>query len=493
MRDPLFIGVDIGTQGTKAALFSRDGRLLAESFEPSRLITPREGEVTQEPEEIVGLVARTIRELFASSGEEPGRAAAIGIDGQMAGILGVDEDFRAVTPYDSWLDTRCGKYIPVMKVREEEIISKTGGQVTYAHGPKILWWKGERPDDYRRIAKFVTLSGYAAGRLCGLSAGEAFIDTTYLHFTGFADNRGKQWDEALLEAFGVDGGKLPAIVPPETIVGCLTAEAAAACGLPAGVPVAAGCGDTAASSLGAGILEKGQAYDVAGTASVFACCTDRFTPDVGRKTLLFARSAVEGLYIPLAYIGGGGLCLKWFADARGMSLRELDRLAEEVVAGSGGLFFLPHFSGRTCPADDRVRGGWLGLTFAHGDGALYRSILEAVAYEYHSYLEALREAGEGTLPRRILGAGGGAKSRLFCQIKADVLGIPYYPLERGDTAPFGAAMLAGFGAGEYGSLREAIAGRIETGEPILPRPEMTARYQPLARRYLEILDAAGSL
>lgn len=493
MQNPLFIGVDIGTQGTKSALFSQEGRMLAESFEPSRLITPREGEVIQDPEEIVGSVVRTIRELYTKSGEEPKQTAAIGIDAQMAGILGVDDDFQAVTPYDSWLDTRCGKYITVMKRREEEIIAKTGGPVTYAHGPKILWWKHEQPDIYRKISKFVTLSAYVAGRLCGLDAKKAFVDTTHLHFTGFADNLKKTWDSDLLDAFDMDGEKLPSIVSPEHIVGGLTSSAATACGLPEGIPVVAGCGDTAASSLGAGILEPGQAYDVAGTASVFACCTDRFTPDVGRKTLLFSRSAVEGLYLPLAYIGGGGLCLKWFADSRKITLRELDEMAEQVSPGSGELFFLPHFSGRTCPADERVRGGWLGLTFAHGDGALYRSILESISYEYYTYLEALYQSGCTETPQRILGTGGGAKSRIFCQIKADVLGIPYFPLRQGDTASFGSAMLAGYGVGAYPSLAEAIVGHASAEKPLFPNPEMTSQYRPLAQRYLEILNGIGSL
>ena len=136
-------------------------------------------------------------------------------------------------------------------------------------------------------------NGYIAGRLCGLKAEDAFMDYTFLHFNSFSDNPGGGFNEELLRMFSVEPDKLPRVVSPTTVVGQVTDEYAAACGLPRGVKVAAGCGDTAASSLGAGITRPGIAYDVAGTASVFACATDRFAPDTVHKTILFARSVIE--------------------------------------------------------------------------------------------------------------------------------------------------------------------------------------------------------
>ena len=201
---PCFIGCDIGTQGTKTAIYAADGALLADSFEASVLLHPEPGAVTQDPEEMLGSVCRTIRAVLEKSGITPDQIAAVGVDAQMAGILGVGGDGVAVTPYDSWLDTRCAPYVRAMKeTAEEAVIRLTGGQVTVNHGPKILWWKGERPEAYARIARFVPPSAYVGMRLCGLTARDAYIDDTHLHFTGFADNSNRRWNEGLLKAFGV--------------------------------------------------------------------------------------------------------------------------------------------------------------------------------------------------------------------------------------------------------------------------------------------------
>ena len=170
-------GIDMGTQGTKAALFTPDGRKVSEAFEKSRLIYGGPGQVCQNADDIYGSVLRTLSELMKKTKVLPEQVAAIGIDGQMAGIMAVDSDFEAVGPYDSWLDTRCEPYINKMKNKaEDEVIRRTGGQITYAHGPKILWRKAERQEEYDRTAKFVLPGVYAAGKLCGLKAENAWID-----------------------------------------------------------------------------------------------------------------------------------------------------------------------------------------------------------------------------------------------------------------------------------------------------------------------------
>ena len=165
------------------------GRALATAFRKSRLHQPAPGVVEEDPEYQFKTVCQCIKACVAEAGIDPANVSAIGIDGQMAGIIGIGEDGRAVTPYDSWLDTRCAPYIALMQERAgDEIIRKTGGPASFNHGPKILWWKEERAETYERIASFVQPGGYAAMRLCGLDASQAFIDKSYLHFSGFADN-----------------------------------------------------------------------------------------------------------------------------------------------------------------------------------------------------------------------------------------------------------------------------------------------------------------
>ena len=379
---------------------------------------------------------------------------------------------------------------------EEDQIRLTGCPVTYAHGPKILRWKAEFPDVYRRIEKFVEPVTYVAGRLCGLTSEAAYLDYTNLHFSGFADNEGLRWSEDLCRLFGADIGKMPEIVAPYQIVGGLTAEAAALTGLPAGVPVAAGCGDQAATSLDAGVAQKGACFDGAGTASVFSVCTDRYAPDVKHKTLLYPRHILPGLFQPMAYISGGGLCLKWLKSTvlgNAQSYRELEAKADLLPPGSGGLFFIPHFSGRTCPNDPNVRGMFWGLNYTHDGAALFKSSMEAIAYEYKLYLDILSESGTAGKIDVIYGTGGGSASPCFNRIKADVLGIDYAVTSRTDTAPFGAALLAGYGIGLWTDLAEAARGF--TGITATYRPDASrhAVYGPLAAQYASLLAQCGGL
>lgn len=487
MGEQYLIGADIGTQGTKASLYREDGRPVCHAFENSKLIYGADGAITQKPEELYGSVLRTIRELMQVSGISAGAVAGVGLDAQMAGIMAVDEEWNAVTPYDSWLDTRCGPYIGRMKkTAEDEIIRKTGGQVTYAHGPKILWWKHERPEIYRKIKKFIMPGVYAAGRLCGLNAKSAWIDYTHLHFTGFADSGKLCWDDGLLSEFGVEREKLPDIGRPYDRVGTINARAAELTGLREGTPVVAGCGDSAASSLGAGIVREQMIYDVAGTASIFSVSTEKFCPDLKHKTILAARSAVPDLFIPLAYLGGGGMCIRWFAQMTGKSYEELETEAGTAAGETGELYFIPHFAGRTCPNDPGVRGGFTGLNWNHRAGHLYRSILESIALEYNGYFMILREMDPDLLPEGVYGVGGGTKSALFNQIKADVLGVPYHTLRAEEAATWGSAVLAGYAAGLYGSLSEAGKGRAVLAD-YMPEPSRYERYREKTKRYLEML------
>jgi xylulokinase len=491
MSQQLLIGVDIGTQGTKTALFTAAGQCLATTFERSRLMRPADGAVEEDPERQVSSVCRTIRACLRKAPRGAGTVAAIGIDGQMAGLIGVGRDGRAVTPYDSWLDRRCAPYIAEMqRGAGPEIISKTGGPPSFNHGPKILRWQREFPRVFRTVAAFVQPGGYAAQRLCGLDASSAFIDRTYLHFSGFADNRRGRWDEGLCRRFGVPVEKLPRIVDSHAIVGELTPAMARACGLRAGVPVVAGCGDTAASFLACGATRPGICVDVAGTASVFASTTAEFRADRRHGTLGWGQAATPGLWHPYAYINGGGMNLEWFRKefGGGLSFDALNRRAAAVVPAADDPLFIPHLAGRVAPSQPQLRGAWAGLTWSHTAGHLYRAVLEGVALEYGLYLRVLKELDPRLSPREIRVTGGGEKSALWNAIKADVLGCRVVRIERAEGAPLGAALVAGFGAGLFGSLDEAAARWIRTGPVTLPNRRRRAHYAARQARYAGLLD-----
>jgi len=423
----------------------------------------------------------------------PGEIAAIGLDGQMAGVMGIGEDFAAVTPYDSWLDTRCEKYIDILREGgEKAYIRLSGCPVTYAHAPKILWWMHERPDIYKKIAKFVMMNTYVAGRLAGLRAEDAFIDFTQLHFAGFGDIQKLEWSADMTSEYGVGLNKLPRIVNPWDIIGRLTPGQAALCGLAAGIPVVAGCGDQPATSLGAGVLDPGDAFDVSGTASLFACCVGDYTPDLDNRTLICARSVISGRWLALAYINGGGLSVRWFKElfdmpggAIGYSALEND--ARAAPPGGGGLLFVPHFQGRVCPNDPDVRGSFAGLNWTHSRGHMFRAVMESIGYEYAMYADILRSVRRDLRMEKVIVIGGGAKSGLFSQIKSDILGLPYSPSARDDAPMLGCVLNAGYGVGIYPDIADAARRMTRFRETVSPDPANTRAYGTYRELYKKML------
>ncbi len=487
------IAVDVGTQGTKAALLDRSLTPLHTAFVPSNLISPEPGVVWQEPEEMLAECLGAIGQLMAQSGVAPDSVAGIALDGQMAGIMGIGADGQATTPYDSWLDMRCGPQMERMnQIAGKRIIELSGGPATYVHGPKILWWKENHPEAYHKTAKFVLPHAYLTGRLCGLDSEAAYFDYTHLHFSCLSDNRNLAWSEELLGTFDISPDKMARIVSPFEVVGKLTAPMAERCGLVAGIPMVAGCGDTAASTFGTGMFEKGMLLDIAGTASVLCGVTDRYVPDTDNATMVMMRSPVEGLFLPLAYINGGGLCLRWVRNQlTGQPHAEYEALEEEaarIPAGSEGLVFVPHFSGRVLPSNPHMKGSFLGLDFNHTRAHLYRAVMEGIAYEYAYYLRVIRELRPEEAWQQVLVVGGGAQSPLFNQIKADVLGVKASTLMTGETALIGSGAIAGVGVGLLPDYAQPIKAAISEKRRFAPDQSRHAAYRPYREAYLAALQ-----
>ncbi|MFW6381379.1 MAG: FGGY-family carbohydrate kinase [Bacillota bacterium] len=505
MAKKFFICVDLGTMGTKTAIVSVDGNIIARTVEESKLYYPQPGRVEQKPERMYRSTIDTISYLLEETDISSADIAAIGISGQMAGIMGIDRNWNAVTHYDSWLDNRCQQYVEVMKEKgEEKYIETNGMPVTIAHAAKMLWWKNERPDTYQKIYKFMQPASYVAGRLADLDGEEAFVDYTYLHFSGLYDAEEMTWSEEMADLLGLSLEKMPAIVRPWDIIGYLSPAAADKCGLQADIPIIAGAGDTAVSFLGTGLTETGILVDIAGTASVFSCCVNKFRPDVKNRTLIFPRSIQTEYWYPLSYIGGGGLCLRWFRDTfAGEEKRKarendtdpyylLDKMAAGVEPGSDGLIFIPHLAGRTYPVDSKVKGNWTGFSWSHEKGHFYRSILESIAYEYRYYLKIIKNLFPETPFSEVRVIGGGSKSDLWNQIKADVLGIPYTRINEEDVGLIGMAMTAAKGVGLVDDITARINSIVRTTNRFQPRDEYHRLYSQYADLYEKMLDDLGS-
>lgn len=491
------ISVDIGTQGTKAALFNTDINMLCTAFEPSRLISPRPGTVWQEADDLYLSCAHTINTLINKSGIDPKQIVAIGLDGQMAGIMGIDKNGEATTYYDSWLDTRSSSFVDVIKERAgKQIVSSSGGPVTCNHSSKILWWKSEYPEIYNRTAKFVLPHGYVAGKMTGKKAEEAVFDYTCLHFNSFSDNKNKCWSKEILQTFGIDYDKMPIIASPLDVVGYTTKDFAEMSGLVPGIPIVAGLGDSAASTFGSGMFDQDMLQDCAGTASIMCCVVDSYNPDIENETLTMMRSPIDGLWLPLAYINGGGMCIRWFRDNLMSNYpcthNELDAEAKDIPAGSEGLLFCPHFSGRVLPSDPTLKGGYLGMDFKHTRGHLYRAIMEGIAYEYKYYLSIIRKNYPDSHFDDMITVGGGSNSALFNQIKADILGVNVHTFEIGETALIGSAVIAATGVGIISDYKKPIKRVMKEKNTYTTNAANHSIYEKCAASYIEMLNAVSS-
>ena len=419
----------------------------------------------------------------------------------MAGILGIDKQWNAVTHYDSWLDNRCKPYIEEIKEKaSDKYINTCGMPSTIAHAAKMLWWKKERPREYKKIFKFILPAAYIAGRLAGLSGEDAFIDHSYLHFTGMADAENMEWSEDLSDLLDISIDKLPKIVNPWDIIGSLSKEQANKCNLKKGIPIIAGAGDTEVSFFGSGLTEPGELIDVAGSASVLGGVVSNFRPDIENETMIFMRAINKDLWYPLSFVGGGGICLRWFRDNFAQTEKKkakkskmdpydiLNKRAKEIKPGSDGVLFIPHLAGRTFPSDSSIKGSWIGFSWNHEKANFYRAILESIAYEYKYYLKILKKLFPEVDFSHVRGVGGGSNSDLWNQIKADVLGIDYVKVNEENVGLKGLALIAAKGVGLVTNIEEKINQVVEITKKYEPREEYTKEYGKYAKAYYNSID-----
>ena len=484
-----FLGIDLGTSGIKAGIVDETGAIISDLYWDTDLTASAPGRMEQDTEAFYFNTLKIIKAVVEQSGLGPGDIAAVAVDGQMGGVIGIDKGFSSLTGLDMGLDIRSEKYNARMHADEgKRLAALTCGSPR--NTPKIMRWKEEQPDVYAKIVKFVTLSGYVVGKMAGLSGEEAFIDYTLLSFFGNEDAKILGWSKELTRAFDLDMEKLPRVVDPWQIVGVVTAETASASGLRQGTPIMAGAGDQPAGLLGGGFVHEGALLDVSGSTTLLIQAVDSFVPDTERHAVMYMPSVIKGKYSAFTYINGGGIALKWYRDqfARGLEFSELTELAREVDPGSEGLLFIPYFGGRQCPYNPELRGGWIGLNWGHKREHMFRAVLEGLAYDY-----ALgREFIQGLFPdievRELSGTGGGARNEVWNKIKADILGLPYASLGEYQFALRGCAIIAGYSLGIFTDLLKTSQTMNENNERriVQPDPPFTEQY----RKYYSVFKKA---
>ena len=496
MSGSYVLGIDLGTTLAKCAVYDLEGNLAAEAQEAMQIRYPRSGEAEQDAMDFYTVSCALIRRCLDSARIDPAGIAAVGIDSQMGGIMAVDRRFRPVTYYDTPLDSRCAAENVDMHARfGDRILALNGSLSTY--GPKILYWM--KRDAWKDIAKFLQPSAFVAGKLAGFGVGEAYMDRTFLCFSGLADLRGGRWSEELCGAMGVDMDKLPRVAASTDVVGEVSARGAEDTGLARGTPIAAGCGDQSAGFAGAGILEEGQMVDVAGTACILGAVAADYRCDTRHRTLACMKAAIGSGY-QLISVVLGGRTHNWFIEQFcGPEARELpagfgsvyeylDSLAAEVPAGSDGLVSINYLQGRFFPPDPAVRGLFVGHTWSHTRMHFYRAILESIAYDHYLTREIIRELLPGLKLGTVTAIGSGAASQLWMQIKADVLQSSYQSLARSDLATLGAAMVGGVAAGLFRDVRSLGRRFAQPLREVRPRPGADAAYRRNIEVYRELFE-----
>ena len=481
-RQDLLIGLDAGTSTTRAVAFTPDGKPIAEGAVPVTLLHPEPGWVEQPAESLVESACEVLRAVARQI--DPSRIAAIGITGQMGGLVLVDVDGQAVSPHLSWLDGRAAAEIDRVMATDGHRLLELGGLTPYL-APKAAWWRSQRPALFDRAHRMLMPAGYIMLRLADLDAGGAVVDRSSSGFVGLFDVPRAEVSPALCELWDVPASFAPRVVRAGEVVGRLSLSVARETGLPEGVPLVAAPGDGPAGWLGAGAVDPGLTVDTAGTSDHIGICGDLYAPDTKGQVLICLPSAIDGLWHLQGYTSGTGLTHRWYLETFPLpgGIGEAERLAALLPPGSEDLVCIAHFGGRTCPYDPAVSGVWLGLTWRHRNEHLYRALLESVAYEYACYVKAARRLDPAYTPSEVRVIGGGAASRLWTQVKADVLGVPFALMEETNYTCWGAALAAGAGVGIFDDLGSAARSAARIRELVEPEPSATETYQGLVEIY----------
>lgn len=466
-----WLGIDIGTGGTRALLVDKRGRVryaFTAPHEEMRMERPLWAE--QRPEnwwEAAQLAVRSVLAEAHTSGKE---VRGVGLSGQMHGLVLLDASDRVIRPALIWCDQRSQAQVDSINasIGKDTVLACTANPVLTGFTlPKLLWVRDNEPAHFERVRKVLLPKDYIRFQLTGQYAS----DVSDASGTALFDVERRQWSGELRGRIGIDQSLLPAVLESTEISGKVSRAAAASTGLEEGTPVVAGAGDQAASAVGNGIVEPGVVSCTLGTSGVVFAHMQSPAYDPEGRAHTFCH-AVKGAWHVMGVTQGAGLSLQWFRNnlEPGVDYDALTAEAASAPSGSSGLFWLPYLMGERTPhLDASARGGWIGLTAKHTRADLVRSLLEGVCYSQKDCLDVIQQMG--VLVGSVRVSGGGARSAFWRQMLADVLGKPVAILETEEGSAYGAALLAMVGTSEYSSVPEACREVIREIASVSPRAE----------------------
>ena len=483
------LGIDVSTTGAKALLIDDEGRVVSSATTPLALSTPHPLWSEQEPQDWWSATTSSILQALAIADASGESVAAIGLTGQMHGLVLLDDRGDVLRPAILWNDQRCGVECDEIRARvsRDKLVRITGNDaLTGFTAPKILWVEKNEPEIYGRIRHVLLPKDYIRYKLTGALA----MDKADGSGTMLFDLRERTWSPDILNALNISPEWLPPTFEGHETTSEVNAEAAAATGLRRGTPVVAGGGDQAAGAVGVGVVRPGTIAVTLGTSGVVFAATESPLIEPQGRLHAFCH-AVAGRWHLMGVLLSAAGSLQWYRDqlACDRSFEGLVSEASQVAAGSEGLIFLPYLSGERTPHPDPLaRGAWIGLTVRHTQAHLTRAVLEGVAFGIKDMFCLMRDAGLGAIEQVRL-SGGGAKSGLWRQILADTLEAELVTVNTTEGAAFGAALLAGVGAGVWPDVDAACAETIFVRDRVSPNPENFAVYRSLHQQYQRLYPA----
>ncbi len=461
-----YLGVDSSTTATKALLMDGGGSVVAVGRSDYGFETPRPLWSEQSPHLWWEATVDAINSALGTAGIDGGAVGAVGLTGQMHGLVLLDGAGEVLRPSILWNDQRTQAECDEIRDRigRRRLINTTGNDaLTGFTAPKILWVRNNEPDVFDRVAHILLPKDYVRYRLTGGIA----VDRAGASGTLLFDLAERNWSPEVIEALDIPASVLPPTHEGPDVTGVVTGEAALATGLRPGTPVVAGGGDQAANGVGVGAITPGVVAMSLGTSGVVFTATDRPVIEPEGRLHAFCHAIPDTWHLMGVMLSAAG-SFRWFKDALApdRDFSALEAAASVVAPASNGLVFLPYLSGERTPhPDPMARGAFVGLTVRHDLGHLARAVMEGVAFGLRDSVELMAndiDLGEVRV------SGGGAASELWLRIISDVLDRPVRVVGTAESAAHGAAMLAATGVGAFGSVREACESSVEIGEVIEP-------------------------
>ena len=485
----MWLGIDVGTGGTRALLVDERGAVRAgytSPHEDMRMERPLWAE--QRPENWWDACVQAIRGVLAQAGVSGRQVKGMGLSGQMHGLVILDGDGRVIRPSLIWCDQRSQAQVDAVnaKIGRENILRFTANPVLTGFTlPKLLWVRDNEPRNFERVRQMLLPKDYVRFKLTD----EFATGVSDASGTAVFDVVNRRWSFEMMDGLGLDRGILPKCYESSEVTGQVTPQVAELTGLQAGTPVVGGGGDQAASAVGNGIVEAGIVSCTLGTSGVVFAHMEKVAYEPAGRVHTFCH-AVRDQWHVMGVTQGAGLSLQWFRNqlAPGTEYDALTGEAAQSPRGAQGLFWLPYLMGERTPhLDAMARGGWIGLTASHTRADLIRAVIEGVCYSQRDCLDIVEALGvEATSVRA---SGGGARSAFWRQLLAGILNKRVVTLETHEGSAYGAALLALAGTGEYASVPEVCRAAIRETESVSPSAADVAFYEKAYRVYQALYPA----